>query len=739
VAQIWDDPVMGMRILLLAASVLLAAPVGSVRGVVHDQQHRPIPGATVTLTAQHADWTQTTVTDANGEFQFLAVPVGDYTVVVTLEGFERATQTVSVASGTTPILHVPLSVAGLSQAVTVTASPDVAGQAGAVTPTTTIDRDEIRLTPGADRTNGLEAITAFVPGAYVTHDQLHLRGGHQASWLVDGVPVPNTNIAGNVGPQLDPKDMDYLEVMRGSYDADYGDRTYGVFNIVPRTGFERDNEAELLVSFGSFRQTNDQFNFGGHTQRFAYYASASGNRSNLGLETPAAEVRHDRQWGASGFGTLIFNATPANQVRLVSSVRHDDYQIPNDPAADASLDDSERESDAFLNLSWVRTFRSGALLTISPFVHLNGANYDGGAADFPVSTTVHRSSRYAGGQATIAHSSLRNEFHAGIYGFAEQDRQLFAVTFADHNGGGFTARETPSGGQIAVFAENKLHAASWLTLTAGVRQTHFRGGVTEDATSPRLGLTLRLPRIEWMVRGFYGRFYQAPPLATASGPLLEFVTANDFGFIPLHGERDRESQIGITIPVHGWILDADRVRTRATSFLDHNPVGTSNVFFPLTIDGAAIDGTELTVRSPRVWRRGEIHLAYSHQHADGLGGISGGLTDFGDETGRFPLDHDQRNTLSAGFAVTLAKGFFAAANAYYGSGFPDAGGPAYLPGHTTFDLMAGRSFGDRLSAAINVLNAGNRHLLVDNSVTFGGTHFNKPREVYAEVRYRFHY
>jgi hypothetical protein len=29
-------------------------------------------------------------------------------------------------------------------------------------------------------------ITDYVPGSYVTHDQLHIRGGHQTGWLVDG-------------------------------------------------------------------------------------------------------------------------------------------------------------------------------------------------------------------------------------------------------------------------------------------------------------------------------------------------------------------------------------------------------------------------------------------------------------------------------------------------------------------------------------------------------------------------
>ena len=72
-----------------------------------------------------------------------------------------------------------------------------------------------------------------------------------------------------------------MEVQRGSYDAAYGDRTYGIFNIVPRSGFKRDNEAELVTSFGNWYQTNDQLSFGGHTQRFAYFGSLNGNRSDL--------------------------------------------------------------------------------------------------------------------------------------------------------------------------------------------------------------------------------------------------------------------------------------------------------------------------------------------------------------------------------------------------------------------------------------------------------------------------
>ena len=142
-------------------------------------------------------------------------------------------------------------------------------------------------------------ITDYVPGAYVVHDQLHVRGGHQTDWTIDGVEIPNTNIASNLGPQIDPKDIDYLEIQRGGYEANQGDRTYGVFNIVPRTGFERDNEADVLLSGGNYGQTNDYFSLGSHTDRFAYYASVNGNRSDLGIQTPVAQIIHDAQDGGT--------------------------------------------------------------------------------------------------------------------------------------------------------------------------------------------------------------------------------------------------------------------------------------------------------------------------------------------------------------------------------------------------------------------------------------------------------
>ncbi len=378
-------------VLFFLASFTYGTIFGTVRGIVHDPQHRPVSDAKVVLQANQSAYTQSVQTDSEGQFHFDAVPLGGYTVTVSQAGFETGQQSVSVLSGTAPILHFELRIEAQNQSVTVTADSAPA-QTETVTPTTLVDRQEISQTPGASRTNSLAMITDYTPGAYVVHDQLHVRGGHQVSWLIDGVPIPNTNIASNLGPQIDPKDIDAVEMQRGSYSADYGDRTYGIFNVAPRTGFERNNEAELILSAGNFYQTDDQLNFGGHTNRFAYYGSLTGNRTNLGLQPPTSAVIRDAANGFGGFTSLIYNLDSTDQLRFVAQVRRDFYQVPfdpNDPNAQGQfLKDANRESDSFVTFSWVRTFSPGLVLTVSPFYHFNSANYESSPLDLPSSATV---------------------------------------------------------------------------------------------------------------------------------------------------------------------------------------------------------------------------------------------------------------------------------------------------------------------------------------------------------------
>ncbi len=732
--------------LLIVVAILpvtvTATVFGSMRGIVHDPDHRPVPGAQIVIRSTTSDYAQTIASGAEGSFETASLPAGVYRVTVTKDGFAPAAQDVVVVSGSAPTLHFQLSIGTTQQTVTV-AETALAAAPDLTTPTTVLSRREIEMTPGAGLSNSLNMITDYVPGAWITHDQLHIRGGHQVTWEIDGVPIPNTNIASNVGPQIDPKDIDYLEAQRGGYSADQGDRTYGVFNVLPRTGFERNNEGELYFTYGTFHQTNEQVNFGSHTEKLAYYASVNGNRSDYGLQTPGPDVLHDRAWGLGGLASLIYNWDPANQLRFVTSLRRDDYQIPNDrPAQDAGVRDVELERDALMSFSWAHSIRPNVLLTVSPFYHYNRANYDGDPNDTPVSTTQHRLSQYAGGQVILSAVTSKHNARAGVYGFAQHDDESVGLIANDGSGTSLSQTQSSTGHLEALFMEDQYKALSWLTLTAGVRLTHFTGAISENAASPRLGGAIRIPGLNWVLRGSWGLYYQAPPLSTVSGPLLDYAVTQGLGFIPLRGERDQEHLFGLTIPLHGWSFEVNNYHQRAKNYFDHNSIGNSNVFFPLTVDGGRFYGWETTVRSPRLFKRGEVYLAYAFAHALGAGAVSGGLTDFSPpSSGYFLLDHDQRHTFHTGFNFDLPGRVTAGGNLYYGSGFTDGSSdtPAHLQEHTTFDLSVGRSFGERTSVSLTALNMTNRRFLLDNSTTFGGTHYADPRQVYVQLRYRFHY
>jgi outer membrane receptor protein involved in Fe transport len=300
-----------------------------------------------------------------------------------------------------------------------------------------------------------------------------------------------------------------------------------------------------------------------------------------------------------------------------------------------------------------------------------------------------------------------------------------------------------------------LKATQWLTLTAGIRQTHFTGDRVEDAVYPRVGAAIQIPRLNWVFRGFYGHFYQPPPLTKLSPDQVNIINPLGDAFVTLYGERNEEHQFGMQIPFKGWLLDADTFEDRGRNFLDHNNIGESSIFIPITVQGSLVQAWELTLRSPHLGRFGQAHLSYSNQLARQIGGITSGLVCAGPAV--LPtdpcyvpqvyvaLDHDQRNTLNVGFNGRLPYGVNGSFNVYYGSGFSNgyAGTTqspyqgAYLPSHTTADLAFSKSFAERYTVSVNALNVGNTRVLLDNSLTFGGFHYDEPRELYAELRYRF--
>ena len=103
-----------VTVLVLVSSVPLRGQVGtqgSILGTVVDSSKAVLPGATVTVTNLDTGLVQTATSDAAGNFEILALPIGAYSVTVSMTGFKtwqlaRLVLTVGERSRVAPVLDV---------------------------------------------------------------------------------------------------------------------------------------------------------------------------------------------------------------------------------------------------------------------------------------------------------------------------------------------------------------------------------------------------------------------------------------------------------------------------------------------------------------------------------------------------------------------------------------------------------------------------------------------------------
>src|ERR1700692_2392286 len=106
-----------VALLCLLLSPAWAADTGTLRGIVHDPQHRPLPGAQIVVRGSGTD--RNVLSDSNGEFQFDNLPMGNYRVVVSAQGFRALEQQVTVTVAKSPVVHLQLELAAISSSVEV--------------------------------------------------------------------------------------------------------------------------------------------------------------------------------------------------------------------------------------------------------------------------------------------------------------------------------------------------------------------------------------------------------------------------------------------------------------------------------------------------------------------------------------------------------------------------------------------------------------------------------------------
>ena len=112
-----------LQLSLLACSAYAQTFVGNLAGIATDASSALLPSAVVKLESESTGLTRAEFSSAKGEYLFVDVPGGVYTLTVSAAGFEtKKIDTIEIAISKTTNLNVQVDVAQTQSTVEVSAS-----------------------------------------------------------------------------------------------------------------------------------------------------------------------------------------------------------------------------------------------------------------------------------------------------------------------------------------------------------------------------------------------------------------------------------------------------------------------------------------------------------------------------------------------------------------------------------------------------------------------------------------
>jgi Carboxypeptidase regulatory-like domain/TonB-dependent Receptor Plug Domain len=230
-----------LRVLALAtACIATAMPAwaqiqgGTISGVVKDEQGGVLPG--VTVTAQGVDATPFT-TETTGEFRFLNLAPGPYTVTVALPGFTTVVrENVIVAVGKNVELPIALKIAAVAETITVSGESPVIDTKATGT-ATNFSADELTKIPTS---RDPFPLMRSVPGVLV--DRVNIGGnetGQQSNfaskgtrpqdavWTMDGINITDMAATGASPSYYNYDNFEEIQVSTAGQGHQAADRRHG--------------------------------------------------------------------------------------------------------------------------------------------------------------------------------------------------------------------------------------------------------------------------------------------------------------------------------------------------------------------------------------------------------------------------------------------------------------------------------------------------------------------------------
>ena len=211
--------------LALTSSIGVAGTTGKISGKVIDAQTKePLFGVNVLIVGT----TMGAATDMNGEYFVINLPPGQYQLRASAVGYTPTSISgVSVnVDQTTRVDFTLESQAVELKSVTVSASRPIV-QKDLTSTTATVSGDQIAKLPVEDVSSLVNLQAGVVDG--------HFRGGRtgEVKYMIDGVPV-NDVFSGNSSMQAEVNSVQEVQVLSGTFNAEYGEALSGVVNVVTK-------------------------------------------------------------------------------------------------------------------------------------------------------------------------------------------------------------------------------------------------------------------------------------------------------------------------------------------------------------------------------------------------------------------------------------------------------------------------------------------------------------------------
>ncbi len=217
-----------MGLTILAHRTLTAQTTGKIVGrVTANDTGEPLPFANVMIDGTNRG----TATDDHGDFYLINITPGVYTIKVLMIGYEPLIiQNVRISVNRTTNVEARLHSTVLAGEQIVVQAERIAIKKDQTSSIRNVSSDEIKILPIED----MQDVVALQPGVV----RGHFRGGrsNEVAYLVDGMAVTETFSGSGSTVEMEPETIQDVEVITGTFNAEYGQAMSGVVNVVTKGG-----------------------------------------------------------------------------------------------------------------------------------------------------------------------------------------------------------------------------------------------------------------------------------------------------------------------------------------------------------------------------------------------------------------------------------------------------------------------------------------------------------------------